>query len=75
MSTDEGKKESYSNMRTIVWLQKSCNIIGRPLDLDLPDMYREYKENIFNYRTFRNTVNISRTTFQGQQIEELALSG
>ena len=62
-------------MRTIVWLQKACNAIGRPLDLDLPKMYRQCKENIFNYRTFRKTAETSGATFQDQQIEKLALSG
>ena len=56
------KKGSCSIMRTIAWLKKACNVFGQLLDLDLPEMYRQYKENTFNYCTFRKTAETSRTT-------------
>ena len=37
------KKGSCTNMQTIVWLQKSCGITGRPLDCDIDAIYARYK--------------------------------
>ena len=69
------KKGSCSNMRTIIRLQKAVDIFGKPLDSDLQSMYLQYKQVIFDYRTFRKTASTSRSTFQDKRIEEYALQG
>ena len=58
------KKGSNTNMRTILRLQGRCGITGRPLDLDLQSMLLQYKQIIFDYRTFRKTAASTRTAFQ-----------
>ena len=62
-------------MSTIVWLQKSCGIMGLPLEYTVREMYMRYKEVIFDYRIFRKTAIISQATFQDMAIEDLALVG
>ena len=62
-------------MRTIIHLHKKCNVGGRPLGLEITKIYRQYKEQIYEYRSFRKTAATTRTTFQDQRIEELVLSG
>ena len=69
------KKGSCSNMRTIIRLQKRCGVVGRPLDLDITEMYQQLKERIMLYRIFKKTAATSRATFQDYRIEELALAG
>ena len=62
-------------MRTIIRLQKNCNVAGRTLDLDITVMYQQLNEKIFCYHKFKKTAAISRATFQDTRIEELALAG
>ena len=62
-------------MRTIVRLQSSVGINGRPLDRDLISMYQQYKQVIFAYRSFRKTASTSRTTFRDERIEEHEMAG
>ena len=69
------KKGSCTNMRTIVRLQKSCGITGRPLDCGMDAMYARYEEVIYEYRMFRKTAATSIATFQDTRIGELALAG
>ena len=65
---------SCTNMRTIFRLQSSVGITGIPLDYGLLSMYWQYKQVIFDYRKFRKNASTTRTTFQYERIEELALA-
>ena len=49
--------------------------MGRPLDLDITEMYQQLKERIILYHIFRKTAATSKATFQDCRIEELALTG
>ena len=69
------KRGSNTNMRTIMRLQGRCGITGIPLELDLQSMLHQYKQIIFDYRTFRKSAATTRAAFQDSRIEELALSG
>ena len=68
------KKGNYLNMKTIIRLQTSTKITGKPLELELIEMYQKYKESIYNYYKFRKIVATIRTTFQDKWIGELVLS-
>ena len=67
--THKEKNGSCSNICTIIRLQKICKVVGRPLDLDITEMYQQLKEKIFSYRKFKKTAASSRAIFQDRRIK------
>ena len=57
-------------MRTIIRLQRRCNIPGTPLQLSIQTSILQYKAALLQYRQFRNTATKARSTWQESIISQ-----